>query len=461
MATRREVTKKYARDYAQAGKLDKGAMLDALVGTTGWTRDHARRAIRLAKDRTGAARDQPRRPRPRKYSYDALVVLLEVWRLSGQPCGKYFAPVMDDTLTRLTRFAELGKVADRINDCVLAELRAMSPATIDRYLKPHRDAAYPEALSSTKPSHILRSSIPVRTAMDDPPTGPGFLELDTVAHCGHTLKGEFLRTLSATDVVTGWTELRTVKNNAFVHIHTGLESIVKHLPYPIIGIDFDNGSEFINWGVIAWCDQHTIPVTRGRPYHNDNAHIEQRNGDWVRKHAFRYRYETDAELALLNDLWALVGARKNHLLPCVKATGWATTSPGRKKRIYDKPATPYARLLAAGVLDPAAHQRLETVHRALNPAKITRGINRIQQQLIDLAKTRTLGTRPPAEPPRARPPHPDRRPTGPGAAGPSVTPSSPRSRPSPPGGLRPAPTPTPGEVLKQPTDPNPPRGQFT
>ena len=163
-----------------------------MVGTIGWTRDYARRAIRLAKDRTGAARDQPRRPRPRKYSYEALVVLLEVWRLSGQPCWKYFAPIMDDTLTRLTRLSELGKVVDRISDSVLAELRAMSPATIDRYLKPHRDAAYPDAVSSTKPSPSLRSSIPVRTAMDDPPTGPGFLELDTVAHCGHTLKGLFI-----------------------------------------------------------------------------------------------------------------------------------------------------------------------------------------------------------------------------------------------------------------------------
>ena len=181
-------------------------------------------------------------------------------------------------------------------------------------------------MSGTQPSHILRSSIPLRTATDDPITMPGFLELDTVAHCGHTLKGEFLWTLSATDPVTGWTMLRTIKNKAFVHVHAGLEWIAKQAPARIAGMDFDNGSEFMNWSVIAWCDHHQIPVTHGRPYqHNDNAHIEQRNGDWVRKHAFRYRYETDAELALLNQLWDLVMARKNHLLPCVKATGWTQT----------------------------------------------------------------------------------------------------------------------------------------
>jgi len=325
------------------------------------------------------------------------VVLQEVWRLSGQPSGKYLAAVMADTLERLVRFRELGKVADRATPDVLDEVRAMSAATIDRYLKPHKDAAYPVALSGTKPSHILRSSIPTRTSMDAPLTTPGFLELDTVAHCGHTLKGEFLWTLNATDPVAGWTMMRTVKNKAFVHVHAGLEWIKKHTPVPIAGMDFDNGSEFMNWAVIAWCDEREIPVTRGRPYqHNDNAHIEQRNGDWVRKHAFRYRYETDHEMALLNELWDLVMARKNHLLPCVKAIGWTQTKAGRKKRVYDAPRTPYQRLLDADVLDPRTRARLEREHAKLNPAKITRRITQIQQQLIELASARTQGTRPAA-----------------------------------------------------------------
>lgn len=373
-------------------------MLDALVTTTGWTRDHARRAIRNAAARRGAAREQQHKPKPRKYSYDALIVLQEVWRLSGQPSGKYLAAIMDDTVARLVRDRELGKVSDRASPAVFDELRSMSAATIDRYLKPHKAAAYPAAgLSGTRPSHILRSSIPVRAATDDPITSPGFLELDTVAHCGHSLKGDFLWTLSATDPVTGWTMLRTVKNKAFVHVHAGLEWVAKQAPLPVAGMDFDNGSEFMNWSVIAWCDDHHIPVTRGRPYqHNDNAHIEQRNGDWVRRHAFRYRYETDAELALLNQLWALVMARKNHLLPCVKAIGWTETRSGRKKRVYDKPKTPYQRLLDTATLDQTTRARLEAEHDRLNPARITRGINQIQQQLIDLAKTRTLGTRPAA-----------------------------------------------------------------
>lgn len=397
MAARREITKKYAREYMRADKAGKGRLLDELVHATGWTRDHARRAIRTADARKGAAGKAPRKSRPRKFSYDALVVLQEVWRLSGQPSGKYLAAVMDDTLERLVRFRELGKVANRVTPEVLDEVRSMSAATIDRYLKPHKDAAYPSALSGTKPSQILRSSIPVRTSMDEPITTPGFLELDTVAHCGHTLKGEFLRTLSATDPLTGWTMLRSIRNNAFIHVHGALEWIAKHAPVPVRGVDFDNGSEFMNWGVIAWCDKREISVTRSRPYkHNDNAHVEQRNGDWVRRHAFRYRYETETELALLNELWELVMARKNHLLPCVKATGWTTTTAGRKKRIYDKPRTPYQRLIDAGVLDDKTRTRLHHEHEKLNPAKLTRGINQIQHQLIGLAAARTRGTRPAA-----------------------------------------------------------------
>lgn len=377
--------------------MDKTRLLDALVQTTGWTRDHARRAIRNASARKGPAGGRARRARPRRYSYDALVVLQEVWRLSGQPSGKYLAAVMGDTLERLVRFHELGRVAPRVSPQVLDELQAMSAATIDRYLRPHKDAAWPVSLSGTSASHILRSSIPLRTAMDEPITTVGFLELDTVAHCGHTMRGEFLWTLSATDPVAGWTMMRTVKNKAFVHVHAGLDWVASHAPVEIAGMDFDNGAEFMNWSVIAWADSRGIALTRGRPYHhNDNAHIEQRNGDWIRRHAFRYRYETDAELALLNRLWDLVMARKNHLLPCVKAVGWTQTASGRKKRVYDRPRTPYQRLHDTGVLDDKTRARLEREHHDLNPARITRGINHIQQQLIDLAKTRTLGTRPAA-----------------------------------------------------------------
>lgn len=399
MAARREITKKYAHQYRAASKKDKSVLLDSLTATTGWTRDHARRAIRAALTRKGAASQQKRRPRPRKYSYDAVKVLQHVWSVTGQPSGKYLAPVMDDTLNRLERFKEFGKVTRRATPAVLTELRSMSAATIDRYLKPFKDAAYPAAgLSATRPApHILRAAVPLRTSLDGPITDPGLVEVDTVAHCGHTLVGEFLWTLSATLPVSGYTVLTTVKNKAFVHIGAGMDRIVDQMPVPVAEVHVDNGSEFINWGLIDWAKGHDIAMSRSRPYKkNDNAHVEQRNGDWVRRHAFRYRYETATELQLLNQLWPLVMARKNHLLPCVKAIGWTTTSAGRKKRVYDKPKTPYQRLVDSGVLDPAARARLAAEHDRLNPADLARRITDIQNQLIRLAERRTQTDQPAA-----------------------------------------------------------------
>lgn len=399
MAARREITKKYAHQYRAASKKDKSVLLDSLTATTGWTRDHARRAIRAALTRKGAASQQKRRPRPRKYSYDAVKVLQHVWSVTGQPSGKYLAPVMDDTLNRLERFKEFGKVTRRATPAVLTELRSMSAATIDRYLKPFKDAAYPAAgLSATRPApHILRAAVPLRTSLDGPITDPGLVEVDTVAHCGHTLVGEFLWTLSATLPVSGYTVLTTVKNKAFVHIGAGMDRIVDQMPVPVAEVHVDNGSEFINWGLIDWAKGHDIAMSRSRPYKkNDNAHVEQRNGDWVRRHAFRYRYETAIELQLLNQLWPLVMARKNHLLPCVKAIGWTTTSAGRKKRVYDKPKTPYQRLVDSGVLDPATRARLAAEHDRLNPADLARRITDIQNQLIRLAERRTQTDQPAA-----------------------------------------------------------------
>jgi hypothetical protein len=391
MAARREITKKYAAEYRRAAKKRKGEMLDELVAVTGWSRDNARRALANAAKRRGPARAQVRKTRGRKYSYDALKVLIEVWTLAGEPCGKYLAQVMDDILRRLTRHGELGKVASRLSDDVWDELIAMSPATIDRYLAPTRARRYPQAKSATRAGDTLRSTITVRKAGDEMEQAPGFIEADLVAHCGHTLAGEFLWTLTATDVFTGWTINVAIKNKASVHVVAALRQVADRLPYPMVALDFDNGGEFVNYQVLAWCEEQGIAVTRARPYrHNDNAHVEQKNGAIVRRSAFRYRYETPEEMDLLNQLWHLVNLRKNYLLPTKKAIDWRQTKAGRKARVYDKPATPYQRLKASAILTPGDIEALDAICDPLNPAEITRRINRIQQQLITSAKARTL-----------------------------------------------------------------------
>jgi len=395
MAARHEITKKYAREYAGAAKKERGRMLDELVGVSGWSRANARRAIAAASKRRGPARAVVRKPRAAIYGYDTLKVLIQVWTVLGEPCGKYLAPIMEASLAQLEGFGELDQVAARLSEPVRAQLVVMSPATIDRMLRPTKAARYPAAKSATRPSATLRSSIGVRQAMDEMEKAPGFFEIDLVAHCGHSLKGEHAWTLTATDVYTGWTENIAIRNRAHTRVVAAIEEVADRLPYPMLGLDCDNGGEFINHALIGWCAERAIFMTRARAHtSNDNAHVEQKNGDIVRRSAFRYRYDTAEELALLNELWGLVNRRKNLFLPTKKANGWRTTKAERNTRTYDQPKTPYQRLRdEAGFLTPSAQHQLQTLHERTNPAELTRNINRIQQALIASAKDKTLAQR--------------------------------------------------------------------
>ncbi|WP_211878325.1 hypothetical protein [Pseudarthrobacter albicanus] len=178
-------------------------MLDELVAVTGWSRANARRAQSTARKRKGPAKAVVRKPRGRTYGYDTLKVLIEVWRFAGMPSGKYLAATMDLWLPKLEAFGELDK--DRLTPEVRAQLLKVSGATIDRLLKPTKDAGRPKGLSATRAGPLLRNSITVRKAGDEHEQAPGFIEADMVVHCGPTLAGEFARTLTATDVFTGWT----------------------------------------------------------------------------------------------------------------------------------------------------------------------------------------------------------------------------------------------------------------
>jgi hypothetical protein len=212
---------------------------------------------------------------------------------------------------------------------------------------------------TTKPSPLLRSSITIRKATDEVEAAPGFFEGDTVAHCGPTLKGEFARTVNLTDMHTGWVFTRTVRNNAHTHILGALKVGIDEIPYEVTGLDFDNGTEFLNKAVIKWAAEMEIFFTRSRPYKkNDQATIESKNNHLVRKYGFYYRYDTTDERAVLNRLWKLVNDRLNYLTPTIKPIGYGCRRDGQRRRLYDKPMTPLDRLLAARVLSPAQESDL-------------------------------------------------------------------------------------------------------
>ena len=185
-------------------------------------------------------------------------VLQKVWAASGGQCGRYLATSMDIQLAGLERHGELVLGQDRYSPEVRFELLAMSSATIDRYLRPAKARDQITGKSTTKASPLLRSSIKIRKATDEVETSPGFFEGDTVAHCGPTLKGEFGRTLNLTDVHIGWVFTRTVRNNAHTHILGALKTAMHEIPYEVTGLDFDNGTEFLNKAVIKWAGEMEI-----------------------------------------------------------------------------------------------------------------------------------------------------------------------------------------------------------
>lgn len=405
MAARVEVTKKYATAYAQAGKKDKGRILDQVVDVTGWNRDHARQQLRRRlKEPKGRATAtiaviDRRRTKPRKYSYDARKTLQVVWATSGGSCGKYLAEAMTGWLDAMEAEGSLVVGRDRYSVEVRAELEAMSAATIDRYLAPARHQDPIRGKSTTRPGTLLRNSINIRKAGDEVEAEPGFFEVDTVAHCGPSLKGEFARSVNYTDMHTGWVFTRAIRNNARVHILAVFDEFIEQVPFAVTGIDCDNGSEFINHDLIGWAGQRQVFFTRSRPYKkNDQATIESKNNHLVRRYGFYHRYDTPAELDLLNQLWPLVNDRLNFFTPTKKPIGYDTDHVGRRKRVYDTPSTPYHRLLAAGVLSPAQEAELAAYKTTLKPAAMASRINQIQQDLTRAAalKTRQLAdqTRP-------------------------------------------------------------------
>lgn len=394
MQSRAEVTTRYAKAYVKASKKDKGRVLDQVVGVTGWSRDNARRRLVAAGQRApGSGRQvakKPRKQRSRKYSYDASKVLQKVWAASGGQCGKYLVESMALQLAGLERHGELVDGADRYGDRVRAELLSMSAASIDRYLAGAKAADQIRGVSTTKPSPLLRSSIKIRKAGDEVEAEPGFFEGDTVAHCGPTLKGEFARTVNLTCVHTGWVFTRSVRNNAHTHILGALQAGVEEVPFEVTGLDFDNGTEFLNHAVIKWAADLEIFFTRSRPYKkNDQATIESKNNHLVRKYGFYYRYDTAEERLVLNRLWRLVNDRLNYLTPTKKPEGYGSDRNGHRTRLYDRPTTPLDRLLVAEVLAPAQAAELIAYRDSLNLAAIGREIADLQAALLKLAKDKT------------------------------------------------------------------------
>ena len=353
--------------YATASRKDKKKILDEFCAVCRYNRKYAIRLLHQSPWRR-------KRKRGRKSRYSDPVFLkaiLGIWRATDFMCSYR----LKATIPLWLPFYEqsFGRLAAEVHD----KLLAISRPTLDRVLKPLR-ARYRKGLGGTKPGSMLRNQIPIRTDNWDI-TRPGFMEADTVAHCGNSLAGNFVWSLTMTDIHTAWTECRAVWNKGSDDVVRQVRDIEHNLPFELLGFDCDNGSEFLNYHLVRYFSDREKPVglTRYRPYKkNDNAHVEQKN--WAHpRHLLGYdRIENPALIPLINDLyanqWSLY---QNHFCPSVKLKS-KTRIRSRYRKTYDDPLTPYQRVMNSPDVSEEKKMQLMIIHTALNPFSLKDAIER-------------------------------------------------------------------------------------
>ncbi len=364
------------RRYLGSSKKAKTKILDEFVAATGL---HRKAAIRLLNQPSKKA-GKKRPGRPRFYSLEAVSALKVVWEVADRLCSKRFRPFLPELVDILMRKGEL-----ELSEEAKSQLCQMSESTIDRILRRWRGTRR-HGLSTTKPGTLLKNAIPVKTFSEWNGSKPGFLEVDLVAHCGESTEGFYLTTLSAVDVATGWYEPVAVWGKGQDRVGGAIYDVRQRLPMPLLGLDSDNGSEFINQSLYGYCLKNAITFTRSRSYKkNDSCHVEQKNWSVVRRTIGYDRFSTKAAFKVLDDIYTLLRLYVNFFQPVLKLV--AKTRQGAKvHKVYDTAQTPYQRLLGAGTLTAEKKHQLASIYSALNPAKLLTQIRQETEHLWTLAE---------------------------------------------------------------------------
>jgi hypothetical protein len=340
--SREELVRSIHPRYLQGTKAEKGQILNEFVAATGYHRKHALRLLKHGVAEGG----RERRGRPRRYTGETVRVLTQVWRICNEICGKRLAPFLPEIVQVLERQGEL-----RLDAATREQLLSMSASTIDRRLAPFKQR---KGRSTTKPGTLLKGAIPIRTFADWEDSQPGFLEMDLVAHCGESSAGLYLQTLTATDVSSGWTECLALPQRSQQTVAAAMVQLGQQLPIPLLGVDSDNDSAFINDCLLRYCQEAAITFTRSRPYRkNDQCHVEQKNWTVVRQTIGYQRYESNEALALLGAIYADLRLYTNFFQPVLKLRSKQRHGSRVHKR-YDIAQTPFQRLACSAHVSAAS-----------------------------------------------------------------------------------------------------------
>lgn len=363
--------------YLGATRGEKKTILDELVAITGYNRKYLIDALRHPRE----VPLRRKRHGKRRYTLQVQSALVTVWRAANGICGKRLVPCMEMFVSALERHGELALEAD-----TRRLLLSMSAATADRLLHHERQNGGRRGLGTTKPGTLLKHKIPIRTFADWNDKRPGFFEADLVGHCGDSTRGDYLHTLVLVDVAVGWTDFEPLEHKSQKAVTAAIDRIRQRLPYPMLGLDSDNGSEFINDTLLRYCIKHHITFTRSRPYKkNDQAFVEQKNWSVVRQMVGYDRYEGPLATKRMQALYEKLRPYVNYFQPLMKMTAKKRVG-SRVHKQYDMSRTPYLRVLDISEASMDSKAQLQRQFLSLSPAALLRSIHQFQDQLWPLGK---------------------------------------------------------------------------
>jgi hypothetical protein len=369
---RQEMLTSMQKKYQLSGWAEKSQLLDGFIAATGYERKHA---IKLLNSDITEPTQRKKRGKAPRYDTSVVKILEMLWHAANQICSKRLIPFLPELITALERHGHL-----RLTEDVKERVLSVSSATFDRLLRKER-LTFSRSLSTTKSGTLLKNQIKVRTFADWDEQKPGFFECDLVAHCGLTVMGVFLNTLVMTDIVTTWTECIALIRKTADDVILGFSIASQLLPFKVLGIDVDNGCEFINYDVLDYCKVNNISFTRSRAYKkNDQAHVEQKNGSIVRRLIGYDRYETEEAWETMCELYAVLRLYINFFQPSLKLLNKIRDGSKTIKK-YDKAKTPYQRVLSNQDISEEVKIKLTEQYNTLDPIDLKNKIAALQERL--------------------------------------------------------------------------------